>query len=72
MFGRADFRQQVETPSMSLFDQIILKQFNEHLEITLAYNQNLYDKYPYYARMIRAKPFEDPDKLVEQDPEIVE
>lgn len=47
---------------MSMFDQFILRQFNEHLEVTLAYNQGLYEKYPYYAKMIRSLPYEEPDQ----------
>jgi hypothetical protein len=63
------FSQAPSTESMSLFDQIILKQFNEHLEVTLAYNQSLYEKYPYYARMIRGLPYDEPDQDLLDDDE---
>ena len=46
--------------SQSIFDQIILKSFNEHLEVTLGNNQFLYEKYPYYLKMIQGYPYEEP------------
>jgi hypothetical protein len=46
--------------SSSIFDQIILKNFNEHLELTLGQNQNLYQKYPYYLYLLQNQDFVDP------------
>ena len=43
--------------SQSMFDQFILKNFNEHLELTLGQNQQLYEKYPYYLPMLMGKEF---------------
>ena len=57
-----------QAEGISIFDQIIHKQFNEHLEVTLAYNQSLYEKYPYYANMIRSLPYDEPDlDLIDDD-----
>ena len=46
--------------STSIFDKFIKKTFDEHLELTLGLNQWLYEKYPYYASLINALPFELP------------
>jgi len=56
------FNRENPIPNRSIFDQIILKTFNEHLEVTLGYNQSLYEKYPYYVNMIRGLPYEEPNK----------
>jgi hypothetical protein len=45
---------------VSIFDSVILKSFNEHLELTLGFNQNLYQQYPYYMKMINGLEFKDP------------
>lgn len=46
--------------SASVFDQLILKNFNEILELTLGQNQDLYLKYPYYLYLLQNKEFVDP------------
>ena len=38
--------------SQSVFDLLVLKSFNEHLELTLGQNQFLYQKYPYYLYLL--------------------
>ena len=48
--------------SMALFDSQILKNYNEHLELTLGQNQWLYQKYPYFLKMIMGQSFTDPTK----------
>lgn len=37
-----------------------MKNFNEHLELTLGQNQQLYEKYPYYLPMLKGKEFHQP------------
>lgn len=49
--------------SASVFDQLILKNFNETLELTLGQNQDLYLKYPYYLYLIQNKDFVDPTQV---------
>jgi hypothetical protein len=46
--------------SNSVFDGIIVKNFNIHLELTLSQNQFLYQKYPYYYKMLTGQQFDDP------------
>ena len=44
-----------------------MKNFNEHLELTLGFNQNLYQQYPYYFKMINGLDFDDTQCLQEQE-----
>lgn len=46
--------------SGSVFDSMILKNYNEHLELTLGQNQWLYQKYPYFLQMLMGQNFKDP------------
>lgn len=41
--------------SDSVFDALILKNFNQHLELTLGQNQWLYQTYPSYIKMINGQ-----------------
>lgn len=41
--------------SDSIFDALILKNFNQHLELTLGQNQWLYQMYPSYIQMINGQ-----------------
>mmetsp|Transcript_4895 Transcript_4895/g.8381 ORF Transcript_4895/g.8381 Transcript_4895/m.8381 type:complete len:309 (-) Transcript_4895:428-1354(-) len=45
--------------SQSLFDQVILRNFNEHLELTLGQNQGLYKQFPYYLYMLNGRLYSD-------------
>ena len=54
--------------SSSVFDQIVNRNFNYHLELTLSQNQRLYQQYPYYLKMLTDDTVEEYDETVMSTP----
>jgi hypothetical protein len=51
----------LKSSSASVFDHIVHRNFNNHLELTLSQNQRLYQQYPYYLKMLAEQDFTDPE-----------